>query len=88
MTQRHAHQLPIGQLVKLNSGAMYPTRWAEVRRQERTAYGTATWVVVVDGPEDEGDLVGAETTISGSETFHGIGWHCVSRLPHLPTFAQ
>jgi len=79
MVQQKAVDLPLGQLVKLSSGAMYPDRWAKVIRQEPTAFGPNTWVEVVDGPED--DLIGAETTISGSETFHGIGWMCVSRLP-------
>lgn len=75
MTQRKAKDLRIGQLVKLTGGEI---RWAEVVRQERAGVGIVTWVQVVDGPEE--DLKGAETTIDGSETFHGIGWYCVSSL--------
>jgi hypothetical protein len=79
MVQKKAKDLAIGQLVQLNSGAKYPLRWARVARQQRTDLGVDTWVVVVKGPEE--DLLGAETTISGSEADSGVGWRCLSRLP-------
>ena len=80
MVQRKAKDLPLGQLVKLNSGAFFAPRWAEVCRQTKDNLGLpVTWVKVVDAPEQ--DLLGAETTIEGSETFFGIGWMCVCSLP-------
>ena len=79
MVQKKANDLPIGQLVKLNSGAYYAPRWAEVTRHQKTEFGINTWAKVVGAPEE--DLLGAETIIEGSETHHGIGWHTVSRLP-------
>ena len=87
MAQRQAKHLQIGQLVKLNGVPSVPTRWAEVCRQEKTVDGIVTWVCVVNAPEDE-DLIGAETTIEGSENFHGVGWYCVSSLAYLPTFTD
>jgi hypothetical protein len=79
MVQKKAKDLRPGQLVQLNSGAMHPLRWAKVTRQQKTDFGVNTWVAVVKGPEE--DLLGAETTISGSESDYGVGWRCVSRLP-------
>jgi len=79
MVQKKAKDLLAGQIVQLNSGAKNPVRWAKVARQQKTDLGVKTWVVVVKGPEE--DLLGAETTIEGSESFYGVGWHCLSRLP-------
>lgn len=80
MGQQKASLLRIGQLVKLDGGALFPTRFVKVARQDRAV----TWCKVVAAPEV--DLIGAETTIEGCETFHGIGWYCVSSLTAIPTF--
>jgi hypothetical protein len=83
MGPRIAKDLPIGQLVQLNSGATNPIRYARVDRHEPTAFGINTWVTVVHDTDTaaEADLLGAETTIEGRETFEGVGWMCVSYVP-------
>jgi hypothetical protein len=85
MGQQKASLLRIGQLIRLNGGTPDSIRFAEVCRQEK--WGNThvnTWVKVVKAPEE--DLVGAETTIDGCETFQGVGWYCVSSMVELPTF--